>query len=436
MADPNRSQIAHLYRRAGFGASPQQLAASSSQTYAGAVDALFADPASDPGVLATPAPAFSVTTAAENETAEERKARQVLRNQQQRQLLQWWVHRMTVAERPLREKTTFFWHAHFATSVDKVREATYMLKQNETLRTLGLGTFEPLVQAIAVDPAMMIWLDGNQNRKGSPNENFARECMELFTIGIGSYTDADVREAARAFTGTRVVRQTATVERVPRLFDDGTKTVLGRTGNFNGQQIVSLLATEPAAARFVTAKLWSRFAYPVTPEDSIVSELSATFKADWSIGGLLKRMFLHPEFVGAKARQGLVKQPVEYVVGTLRSLGISPSALGARQNVVLNSLRSLNQVPFDPPSVGGWPQNGYWISTATALARANFANVMVGQANLSWLNGLPAASRPQKIAEQLGVDSWTPATLSALMAADRPKTQVVTALISPEYILN
>lgn len=436
MSDSPRSQIAHLYRRAGFGPSPQQLAASSSQNYAAVVDALFADPAGDPGVAATPTPSFSITAATENETPVERKARQTLRNQQGRQLLQWWIARMTMVERPLREKATFFWHGHFATSIEKVREATFMLKQNESMRSLGLGTFEPLVQAIAKDPAMMIWLDSTLNRRGSPNENFARECMELFTIGIGSYSDADVREAARAFTGWRVVRKTATFEKIPRFFDDGAKTVLGQTGNFTGEQIVSLLTRQPSAARFVTSKLWSRYAYPVLPDDPIVTELSAGFATDWNIANLLKRIFLHPEFVSAKARQGLVKQPVEYVVGTLRTLGITPAALGARQNLVLNSLRMLNQVPFDPPSVGGWPQNGYWISTATALARANFADAITNVADLSWLNGVSAAARPQRIADQFGIDRWTPATLAALTTADRPKVQVVTALISPEYILN
>ena len=434
MADAITSQLAHLYRRAGFGATPEQLAAAAPGGFTAAVDALLDQSGPDAAdAVPTPSP-FLTNRDGQPETVEERKARQVVRQQQRRDIIGWWLERMTVSDRPLREKLTFFWHAHFATSLDKVNEAAFMLLQNQTIRSLGAGTFETLAQAVAQDPAMMIWLDANQNKKGSPNENFARELMELFTIGIGSYTDADVREAARAFTGWRIDKQTGTFSQQPRNFDAGVKTLLGQTGAFTGEQVVTLLTKNPASARFVASKLWSRFAYPVLPDDGIVSDLAPGFAADGDITKLMRALLNHPQFVSVKARQGLVKQPVEYVVGALRALGLRPSGLEIIGPNLPQALKNLNQVPFEPPSVGGWPQNGYWVSTATELARLRLATQLVAKADASWLTD--AADRPSALAARLGVDGWTGATTSALTKASAPKNQLIIALVSPEYVLN
>ena len=434
MADAITSQLAHLYRRAGFGATPEQLAAAAPGGFTAAVDALLDQSGPDAAdAVPTPSP-FLTNRDGQPETVEERKARQVVRQQQRRDIIGWWLERMTVSDRPLREKLTFFWHAHFATSLEKVNEAAFMLLQNQTIRSLGAGTFETLAQAVAQDPAMMIWLDANQNKKGSPNENFARELMELFTIGIGSYTDADVREAARAFTGWRIDKQTGTFSQQPRNFDAGVKTLLGQTGAFTGEQVVTLLTKNPASARFVASKLWSRFAYPVLPDDAVVSDLAPGFAADGDITKLMRAVLNHPQFVSVKARQGLVKQPVEYVVGALRALGLRPSGLEIIGPNLLQALKNLNQVPFEPPSVGGWPQNGYWVSTATELARLRLATQLVAKADVSWLTG--AADRPSALASRLGIDGWTGATTSALTKASVPKNQLIVALVSPEDVLN
>ena len=207
--------------------------------------------------------------------------------------------------------------------------------------------------------------------------------------------------------------------------------MLGQTGSFTGEQIVTILTKQPAAARFVTAKVWSRFAFPVLTDDAIVSELAPGFAADGDITNLMRSVFNHPQFVSVKARQGLVKQPVEYVVGALRALSLRPSGLEITGPNLVQALHNLNQVPFEPPSVGGWPQNGYWVSTATELARIRLATQLVAKADLGWLTG--AADRPSALASRLGVGGWTPATASALTKASAPKIQLITALVSPEY---
>ena len=199
MADDLRSRIAHLSRRAGFGAQPTDIDAWTALGYDATVD-LFFDTAPDPGSTASPPPnAFTLIAALPRVSGEEKKAANLVKRTQNQALVRWWLDRLTAVQKPLNEKMALFWHAHFATGLDKVDEASFMLRQNEIFRSLGLGRFEPLAQAVAKDPAMLVWLDANDNKKGSPNENFARELMELFTIGIGSYTDGDVREAARAF---------------------------------------------------------------------------------------------------------------------------------------------------------------------------------------------------------------------------------------------
>ncbi len=433
-SDPN-SAIAHLFRRAGFGVTGEQATALAAGGYATAVDQLLDRARPDATVAAVVEPQLPLSNYLPNETVEERKAKNKIRREERDSLIVWWLQRMAVAENPLPEKMTLFWHGHFATSSDKVREPAFMLQQNQTLRQLGMMTFEPLVQAIAKDPAMMIWLDSNQNRKGSPNENFARELMELFTIGIGSYTDAEVREAARAFTGWRI-SNTGVFSTQPGQMDRGPKSLLGRSGNLTGEDVANLLAKHPAAARFVTAKLWSRFVYPVQPDSGVVSDLSPGFAADGDITKLMRSIFNHPEFDSQNARTGLVKQPIEYVVGALRALGLRPDETTVTGPNLINMLTNLNQVPFDPPSVGGWPQNGYWLSTSTSLSRIRFANALARRANLSWLSGTSPDQRADQIANRFGIGGFTAGSRRAIVTAGNPLEQVAIALLTPEYVLN
>lgn len=431
MRNDPEATIAHLLRRAGFGATPAELQKYVALGYDGAARSLVAG-----GPDAAPAPTLDIVNQGEIETVEERKARAKQRQMQRRQIANWWLERMTVAEQPLAEKMTWYWHGHFATSIDKVNEAKFMLQQNETFRGLGMGKFEALTQAVAKDPAMMLWLDSNANKKGSPNENFGRELMELFTVGIGTYSEADVKEAARTFTGWRVARRTGVFSLQGGQVDRGPKSVLGRAVT-TGEELISILASHPAAAKFVTAKLWFKFAAPTTVDSPVVADLAAVFTSSGGdIKQVMQALFLHPEFLSPAVRQGLVKQPVEYVVGALRASGLRPSDTDVTGPDLLNALRNLNQLPFDPPSVGGWPGNGYWISTATALERLRFANALSGSARLDWLTGAGAADRPTVLARQLGVDEWSSATMQALRKVSAPKQQFALALTSPEFVLN
>jgi uncharacterized protein (DUF1800 family) len=432
MTDALASQIAHLYRRAGFSATQAEVQAGVARGYSETVDHLLDPTRVDTAVVADPAVDYSTSGPAV--TIEEKKAKNKLRNQQQELLADWWLEKMAATDRPATEKLTLFWHDHFATSVDKVKAAILMFEQNKTLRNLGTGRFEALAQAMAKDGAMMIWLDSNQNTNKKPNENFGRELMELFTIGIGSYTDNDVREAARAFAGWRF-NPKGGFALAPKLVDTGSKTILGQTGALTGEQVVSLLSNSPATARFITAKMWRFYAFPAASDHPAIVELSGAFARDFDLAKLHRAIFLHPSFQSTEARQGLVKQPVEWGVGVCRQLGVRPSALGIRPRLALG-LRQMNQEVFAPPSVGGWPDNNYWISTASALSRMTMAFNISGAVDLSWLSSVAAAQRPDALAAKLTVDGWSASTLGAIRVANNPRNQLAAALTSPEYVLN
>jgi uncharacterized protein (DUF1800 family) len=333
----------------------------------------------------------------------------------------------------LRERLTLFWHDHFATSVDKVKEPELMYRQNQIFRSQGAGNFEALAQSVAKDPAMLVWLDANENKKGKPNENFARELLELFLLGIGNYSENDVKEAARAFTGWQYQRRTGVFSVTPSLHDADAKTVFGQTGNFGGEEIIHLAVAQPASAPYITSKLWSGFARPVEVDDPVVRQLQPGFARDLDVGNLLRAMFLHPDFVAPATRTGLVKQPIEYVVGTLRALNLRAAAAGA---ALPQTLDALGQQPFAPPSVGGWPQNGYWLTTSFALARLRFASTVAAKAKLDTVASASPADRPAAVARLLSVDGWGPATSAGLAkVADDPRALLAIALVAPEYVL-
>ncbi len=432
MPDPVTSQIAHLYRRAGFAATPAEMQAGVARGYAATVDYLL--DASRADSVAIPEPVVDYSTYVPVETVEERKARQQVRKEQRSNIVEWWLEKMTVSEQPVVEKRTLFWHDHFATSIEKVDTAILMYQQNQVFRQLGGGRFEDLTQAVAKDIAMMIWLDSNRNVKNRPNENFGRELMELFTIGIGSYTDADVREASRAFAGWRS-SPTGGFSLNQKQADPGVKTILGQTGPFTGEQVISQLTNSEATAKFIARKLFSFYAFPAPADHPAIAQLAGGFMRDFNITNLQKALFLHPAFQSSEARQGLVKQPIEWAVGAMRQLGLRPSGLPPGKGMQ-GHLRRLNQEPFAPPSVGGWPDNGYWISTASALSRHQIAIALVGEANLDWLSSAAQPQRADVLAQRLTVDAWTPSTSNAIKSVNEPRQQLIAALISPEYVLN
>ena len=433
MADDDiRAQLAHLHRRAGFGATPAQLDGGVAGGFAAAVAGLLdALDQPDAGGDAVPAPNFTVAGAAGLARAAADQGVQAGLRADAKSLQLWWLDRMAASTAPMREKLTLLWHGHFATGIQKVRLAAYMYGQNQAFRTLGGGSFETLTQAVAKDPAMLLWLDSNTNGKNHPNENFARELMELFTLGIGNYNETDVKEAARAFTGWSLSRQTDSYVFRPGQHDTGIKTVLGHAGNFGGEDVITLLTHSPAGARWVVARVWSHLVYPVSSSDPVVTALASSYAADLDVKALVRAILLHPQFLSAQARSGLVKQPIEYVVGAFRALGLKPSD----HPEVLPVLTGLGQTPFDPPSVGGWPQNGYWLSTAAALTRWRFATLLATRVDVTALGAAGPAERPAALARLLSV-TWMPATSAVLARSTDVRQALALSLVAPEYVLN
>jgi uncharacterized protein (DUF1800 family) len=301
-------------------------------------------------------------------TEEDRKAfvRQQVR--EGLELRGWWVREMLVTPSPLTERMTLFWHNHFVSAQPKVRVSRLMYRQNVTLRAYALGNFGAFLHAIAKDPAMVVYLDSAQNRRGAPNENFAREVMELFALGEGHYAEADVKEAARAFTGWSLDRETGTFLFRPGLHDDGIKTVLGHTGRLDGDAVLDLLLARPETAEFIVGKLWREFISP-DPDRAEVARIARRFRAsNFEIKVAVAALLTSDAFYAPANRGVLVKSPIELVVGTMRQLELAPD--GALPFAV--AAAGMGQNLFSPPNVKGWPGGETWINTTTLLARKQF----------------------------------------------------------------
>ena len=299
---------------------------------------------------------------------EERRAFQREQVQRGLELRGWWITEMLVTPSPLTEKMVLFWHNHFVSSQQKVRSAVLMYRQNLLLRQHALGSYADLLHAAAKAPAMLIYLDGANSRKGQPNENFAREVMELFTLGEGRYSEQDIKEAARAFTGWSIDLDTGAFLFRPLAHDDGVKTVFGRSGNFDGDAVLDLILAKPETAEFIVAKLWREFVSP-TPDPQEVARIARQFRDNrYHIKGALRSLLISDAFYAQENRAALVKSPVDLVVGTLRQFRFetgdaAPFALATRQ---------LGQDLFGPPNVKGWPGGVAWINSSSLLARKQF----------------------------------------------------------------
>lgn len=280
---------------------------------------------------------------------------------------QWWAERMLLSPRPLEEKMALFWHGHFATNEDKVRDYRKMLKQLELFQRAGLGGFRELLVAVAQDPAMLAFLDAGVNVKDSPNENFAREIMELFTMGVGHYSEQDIREAARAFTGWNFVGLEFHVD--PDKHDTGDKHFLGRSGNFDGVEIIDIILEQPITAEFIASKLYRYFVSDEL-DPSLATALGNTLRdADYNLADFLEVLFTSRAFYDDAVIGSRIKGPVEFVVSTYRMFGFTNLPGAPDFNLVTGGL---GQRLMHPPTVAGWSHGRSWINPSTLIERGNF----------------------------------------------------------------
>jgi uncharacterized protein (DUF1800 family) len=356
---------------------------------------------------------------------------------------------MSAVTQPLAERMAWFWHGHFATSIQKVLFAKLMYDQNDTFRRAGRGDFRDLAQAMIIDPAMLIWLDGQANRIAHPNENLAREFMELFTLGVGNYTEDDVRAAAHALTGWHIDYTTDQPVFDPAAHDSNTWTVLGRTGTLDAAGFVDLLLAQAACPRHIVSRLWTRFVGQNPPDASTTDRLVAAYGPGRDLTALLRAIATSPAF--ADPGSVLVKEPVLWLVGALRALNVTastaaqqPIALGSTPtpatdptSVTLGWTRALGQVPFAPPNVGGWPAGSPWLTTSTALSRLRVGQELAQHGDISAVTEAAPTERVDAVAALLGLGGFTDRTASALRPlADRPEQLVAAALACPEYAVS
>lgn len=346
----SKQKAAHLLRRATFGGSRQQLQAATESTPDQVVKQLLED----------------CTESHEYQQQMKALLSAALATGNSKQLAAWWVYRMLTTPAALLEKMTLFWHGHFATSAEKVEDADLMNAQNQLLRKHALGCFPDLLLEISQDPAMLIYLDSASNRKAHPNENYAREIMELFCLGEGNYTETDIRELARCFTGWEVKRQKFRFNRYQH--DNEAKTVLGQTGNFGGEEAVAIVASQTQAANFVAKKLLQFFVMdePVAT-DELVEPLAKQLKDNgFIIGPVVQTILTSNLFYSNQAMARKIRSPVEFAIGFASCLNASTN------NFTLASrLEELGQGLFYPPSVKGWDGGRTWINSSTLLGRSN-----------------------------------------------------------------
>ncbi|HET6884036.1 MAG TPA: DUF1800 domain-containing protein [Pirellulales bacterium] len=352
----DRRKAAHLLRRASFAPHEGNLNAAVEQGLEATVDQLLADNAEQEA-------AFQQTFDA--------TAGSLLNVADPSQVQAWWIHRMVHTRSPLREKLTLFWHGHFATSVHKVEGGTLMLRQIDTLRGLAWGSFRELVLAMARDPAMLVWLDGESSTREHPNENFARELMELFTCGIGHYQEQDVRAAARAFTGWH--REGAEFAFHADDHDFDRKEFLGKSGRFDGGDVIDILMQQPATPRFIAGKLLRFFACPQPSEEAVDAAGRLLDQTQLDIKWFLRSLFLSAYFYSDECYRRRIASPVEFGVGTVRCLG---ARLPAQE--LNDHIQAMGQELLAPPNVKGWEGERAWINSSTWPARRAFAETIGG----------------------------------------------------------
>ena len=351
---------------------------------------------------------------------------------QSEQMVLWWLDRMALSDHGLSERMTWFWHGHWATSLQKLNYPLPMFNQNKTLRANSLGSFNTMTKAMLNDGALQFWLDGQDSTVKAPNENLGRELMELFVLGVNRYSEDDVKAIARALTGYQVDRSSGAVTINQNRRDTKPVSLLGTTAVFTGDSLADFLVARDDCATFIAERLWYRF---ISSSEVMPESFSA--KAGFTNRTIASAVAaMANDSVMSNEKYELVKSPVEWFIAACRALELVPSRL-TTSGQLISYLDKLGQVPFSPPNVGGWPAGGAWLSSATAQYRITFATWLIKQSNLNALTSIPIASRVLKSADWLGVPAWSARTQSALRSSlGDPAQFALLALCSPEYIVS
>jgi len=313
-------------------------------------------------------------------------------------LQKWWINHLLATKSPFLERMTLFWHNHFPSSIKKTNQASMLHQQNLMLRKNALGNFGQMLHDISRDPAMLLYLDGYVSTKEEPNENFARELLELFTIGIGNYSENDMREAARAFTGWSIDDRSGRFTINAQDHDSGTKIFLGQRGNFKGEDIINILLQHPRTAEIVAKKMWREFINISNPDPRVINHWAATFRnSGYDIKTLLTQVLNSNEFWAQSNRGALIKSPIELTIGTLRTIPYT-----VRRVDLAHNLNIMGQGVFAHPSVKGWSGGKTWISTQSILRRNSMmTNLTAGNLNERKNRGGIAHKMPDVTPEQL-----------------------------------
>jgi len=395
----DREKCAHLLRRFGLGASEAEINYYSPGGIEAAADKLLAYEKEDDGQFYDP----ELLQAENGQLGPPTVGA-------------WWTARLMTTRRPLQERMTVFWHDHFATSGSKVGGGRLLLAQNETLRKNAIAPFHTMLTDVSKDPAMLVWLDNQQNVRGHANENFAREVMELFTLGIGHYTEQDVLEGARAFTGWTVEMTHGPKGPVDFVFrparhDPTSKTYLGQTGNFDGDDIISILCDQPQTATFLTTKIWDWFVWPKPTPETIAPFADRFRKSNLDVKALLKDIMTSNEFYSEQAQRAIVKSPVDFCIATARQIGMGQSLRQSLTGVTDPAILKQAVLPASmtylamefmgmwllyPPDVAGWDNGKAWITSQTMIARMRWADKLFAKRSTAAFPSYPAMFLFQK----------------------------------------
>jgi uncharacterized protein (DUF1800 family) len=431
----------HLLDRTGFGARPQDTLIFASLNRATAVERVLranaSSPQPPPWAIDRPFPNWKHLRSLPEE--EQRAARQAYQRQRREQTLDlrvWWYQWMLDTEAPLIERMTLFWHNHFTSELRKVRSPQLMLQQNQLFRRHALGNYGDLLRDVLTDPAMLIYLDGKNSHKAKPNENLARELLELFTLGEGHYSEADVRNLARALTGWTVDHASGSARFRLRNHDDGEKSILGKRGHWGVDGVITILLAHPRTAILLVEKLWLEFVSP-DPEPAEVRQIAKTFRANgYEIRPALRELLLTDAFWAEQHRGVLIKSPVELIVGTLRRLDLPLPP----DRQLIRLARAMGQDLFQPPDVKGWRGHTQWIDTDRLLARERFLkhirrNILAENAAAGTTLSVLAAGPAVELFSPFG--SGTHRRSSAMDAAKRDAVRgtLIDALLDPAYQL-